>query len=329
VNEWMEIQIAIIQALQSQSAWLDVPMRIFSFLGLPEFYLLVIPLFYWCQGPRFGLRLGLLLGINGGLNDALKMVFHMPRPYWVSGKVAALNTYPSFGLPSAHAQGSVAFWGYVAAHFRRWWVTVLAAVLILLIGVSRIYEGVHFPMDTVAGWLVGLVVLAVFLRFEEPVGAWLGGLPLQRQVLAAALASLAVLSLTLVAVASLGDWQLPQMWVSGALERSGEPIAPLYPRDTVIAAGLLFGFAAGAALQYHRGSMCSVDSRGRVLLARYLFGIIVAGVVWYGLGLIVPDGDGFAAYALTYLQATTAAGWVSFGAPEVFFLMNLAKRGDT
>ncbi|MDN7025124.1 phosphatase PAP2 family protein [Methanoculleus sp. FWC-SCC1] len=324
----MEVQIGIIQALQSQAAWLDIPMRIFSFLGLPEFYLLVIPLFYWCRDPRFGLRIGLLLGLTAGLNDALKIAFHLPRPYWVSGEVAVLNTYPSFGLPSAHAQGAATFWGYIAAKARRWWVTALAAVLVVLIGVSRVYEGVHFPMDTVAGWVVGLAVLAVFLRFEEPAAARLARLPVQRQVLAAALASLGLLALSLAAVASLGDWHLPQAWVTEALARSGEPIDPLYPRDGLIATGMLFGFAAGAALQSHRGSMCSADARAGVLLLRYLFGIAVAGAIWLGFGLVVPDGDGFAAYALTYLRATVAAGWVSFGAPEVFYRMNLAKREE-
>ena len=106
-----DIQIAFIQALQTGAPWLVVPMQFFSFLGQPEFYLLVIPILYWCWDPRLGLRLGLLMGISGGLNEALKVAFHLPRPYWVSPDVQALDSHPSFGMPSAHAQGAATLWG--------------------------------------------------------------------------------------------------------------------------------------------------------------------------------------------------------------------------
>ncbi|RXE57161.1 phosphoesterase PA-phosphatase [Methanoculleus taiwanensis] len=320
----MDLQILIIQMLQSLSPSLDAPMRLFSFLGQPEFYLLLIPFFYWCRDPRLGFRLGILLGLSGGVNDVLKTVFHMPRPYWVSPEVAALNSYPSFGLPSAHAQGAVTFWGYLAANIRRRWFSLFAAVLVILIGVSRIYEGVHYPMDTVAGWLVGLAVLAVFLRLEDPVGLRLARLTVPRQVLLAFAASLVLLAFSGLALAALGDWQVPEAWKAGALERSGEPIDPLFPRDSIVAAGLLFGFAAGGAAQARTGSMCAVERRPGPLLARYAVGIGVTGVIWYVFGLAIPGGESLAAYVLIYLRAATAAAWVSFGAPELFTRMNLA-----
>ncbi len=320
----MDLQITVILMLQSLSPWLDAPMRLFSLLGQPEFYLLIIPLFYWCRDPRLGFRLGILLALSVGLNDILKTVFHMPRPYWVSPEVAALNTYPSFGLPSGHAQGAVTFWGYLAVSLRRRWFSLLAAVLIILVGVSRVYEGVHYPMDVVAGWLVGLVVLVVFLRLEGPVGARLAGLTVRKKVLLAFAASLTLLALSQLALASLGDWQVPASWTAGALERSGEAIDPLSPRDGLLAAGLLFGFAAGGAAQIHAGSMCAIERRPALLLARYAVGMGIAGVIWYLFGLAIPGSESLAAYILIYLRAATAAAWVSFGAPELFARMNLA-----
>ncbi len=322
-----DIQIALIQTLQAQAAWLEAPMRFFSFLGQPEFYLLVIPILYWCWDPRLGLRLGLLMGISGGLNEALKVAFHLPRPYWVSPEVRALGSYPSFGLPSAHAQGAVALWGLLAVDARRRWFWAFAAVMALLIGGSRVVLGVHFPADVVAGWAVGVVVLLGFLALEEPVGRRVAALPLSRQVLVAFAGSLALALASFAALAALGDWQVPASWAAGALERSGEPIHPLFLRDAVTASGLFFGFAAGAAVERRRGSMCTVG-KGSVRLLRYIFGIAVTGAIWFGLGLLVPPDPLAAAYLLQYLRAAVAGAWVSFGAPAVFARANTLRGGE-
>ncbi|MCK9298286.1 phosphatase PAP2 family protein [Methanoculleus sp. YWC-01] len=319
-------QIAFIQALQTQAPWLEIPMQFFSFLGQPEFYLLVIPIFYWCWDPRLGLRLGLLMGISGGLNEALKVAFHLPRPYWVSPEVRAFGSYPSFGLPSAHAQGAVALWGLLAFDARRAWFWVFAAVMAFLIGGSRVVLGVHFPADVIAGWVVGAAVLLGFLALEEPVGRRVAALPLSRQVLVAFAGSLALALASFAALAALGNWEVPAFWTAGALERSGEPIRPLFLRDAVTASGLLFGFAAGAAAERHRGSMCAVE-RGSVRLLRYIFGIAVTGAIWYGLGLFVPQDPAAAAYILQYLRAAVAGAWVSFGAPAVFACANTLRGG--
>jgi membrane-associated phospholipid phosphatase len=319
-----DIQIAFIQTLQAGAAWLEAPARFFSLLGQPEFYLLLIPLLYWCRDPRLGLRLGLLLGISGGLNEALKVAFHLPRPYWVSPEVRALETYPSFGLPSAHAQGAAALWGLIAVEARKRWLQVAAVALIVLIGTSRVFLGVHYPIDVVTGWVFGLLILAGFLALEEPVGRRVTALPLSGKVLAAFAGSLILALASFAALASLGDWTVPASWAAGALERSGEPIHPLFLRDAVTASGLFFGFAAGAAAEHHRGSMCAVTGRS-VRLLRYVFGIAVTGAIWFGLGLLVPPEPLSTAYAVQYLRAAVAGAWVSFGAPTVFARANALR----
>ncbi|MDD2472507.1 MULTISPECIES: phosphatase PAP2 family protein [unclassified Methanoculleus] len=322
----IDSEIALIRALQEQAAWLEAPMQFFSFLGQPEFYLLVVPLLYWCRDPRLGLRLGLLMGISSGINEALKVAFHLPRPYWVSPEVRALESYPSFGLPSAHAQGAVTFWGLIAATVRRRWFSAFAVALIFLIGASRVFLGVHYPADVVAGWVFGIAVLIAFFALEEPVGRRVAALPLSRQVLLAFAGSLALALASFAALASLGDWEVPASWAAGALERSGEPIHPLFLRDAVTASGLFFGFAAGAAAEHRRWSMCVLGT-GPVRLLRYVFGITVTGVIWFGLGLLVPPDPVPAASLVQFLRAAAAGAWVSFGAPAVFARANPARGG--
>ena len=266
----IDIEIAFIQALQDQAAWLLILMQFFSFLGQPEFYLLIIPAFYWCRDPRLGLRLGLLMGISGGLNEALKVVFHLPRPYWVSPDVRAFGSYPSFGLPSSHAQGAVTFWGLIAAHVRRWWFWISAVAIILLIGISRIFLAVHFPADVIVGFAVGAGTLLGFLALEGPVGRRIARLPLSGQVFVALAGSLALALVSVSALATLGDWQVRHPGRRGRSGGRGSRSLPspsgMPPRRRGFCSGLrpvrrLRGRNGGACAPSGSGlSACSVIS---------------------------------------------------------------------
>jgi len=315
-----ELQILVIRMLQESR--IAAPLAGFSLFGTPEFYLLIVTAAYWCVNTRLGLRLGLLVGIGGGLTDAAKIAFHMPRPYWISTEIRALNAYPSFGLPSAHASLAVGFYGLIAAFLRRRWAVIPAGALIFLVGISRVVEGVHFPVDTIAGWLLGILVLLAFLAWEAPVRAWMRGRPALERILIAFLASMAIVGLSLLFLACLGDWQLPAAWAETAYAGSGRAIDPLFPRDTLLSAGLFFGFAAGAALSRQGG--IGTDRRPGVLLARYLVGIAVLAVLWFGIGLLIPQDPGLPESALLYLRSAAAGIWVSYGAPALFARIRLA-----
>lgn len=102
---------------------------------------------------------------GGGLLDwTLKIVIQRPRP---SGAAAFLHG-ESFSFPSGHAMGSLFGYGMLAylvarfyVHTRRARLTIIvaAAVLIVAIGLSRLYLGVHYFSDVVAGYAAGLVWL--------------------------------------------------------------------------------------------------------------------------------------------------------------------------
>ena len=93
----------------------------------------------------------------------LKNAFHRPRPEPFFGA----HLPPSYSFPSGHALLSFCCYGVLAAlgtaywYGRvRWLIRVCAALLILAIGVSRIYLGVHYPSDVIAGYLVAIVWMA-------------------------------------------------------------------------------------------------------------------------------------------------------------------------
>ena len=73
--------------LQSVGKWPTFPMEAFSFLGTEMFYLITLPLLYWCVDSALGLRVAAILMISGAVNNALKLTCQGPRPYWISTQV--------------------------------------------------------------------------------------------------------------------------------------------------------------------------------------------------------------------------------------------------
>lgn len=112
------------------------------------------------------------LGIAALNAWVLKAIFHRPRPDLVERLV---DVDASWSLPSGHAANSTAVYGAIALIAAvLWWrrrprraIWAVAGVLIFLIGLSRVWLGVHWPSDVVAGWLVGAgwaLLLAVVLK---------------------------------------------------------------------------------------------------------------------------------------------------------------------
>jgi len=75
------------------------------------------------------------------------------------------------GFPSGHTQNSVVIWGYLASRFKRTWLWVVAALLVILVPLSRIYLAVHFPQDILGGYVLGAVLVLLYLWLEPKVEA--------------------------------------------------------------------------------------------------------------------------------------------------------------
>jgi undecaprenyl-diphosphatase len=130
---------------------------------------------------RWGYRLLILtLAVGGGslLNLLLKHFFHRHRPVLEN----PLVTLSSFGFPSGHTMGSTIFYGVVALcvvqSIRSWpgRVTICsaAALMIALIGLSRIYLGAHYFTDVIGAIAIGLAWLAFCWTGVETLRKWRG-----------------------------------------------------------------------------------------------------------------------------------------------------------
>jgi membrane-associated phospholipid phosphatase len=304
--------------------WIGTPSRLISFLGDEEFYLLILPLIYWSIHSALGLRVGFILLVSNGLNGIFKLLFSTPRPFFYSSEVRPLTFESSYGVPSGHAQNATAVWGVIAAFLARAWVWIILVLLIILIGLSRIAVGVHFPIDVVAGWIVGFILLWLVLRLEKPVLTWLGNQAVVMRLLAALAVSLIIIVLGLTA-RSLSIEEVPTTWIANAAVAFPDepPINPLSLDGFFTSAGTLFGLASGAILlQAYSG----FDVRGPwwKRLARYPIGLVGVILLYFGLSAIFPRGDDTLAYSLRYLRYFLVGIWVSAGAPLTFFFLRLA-----
>ncbi len=263
-----------------------------TFLGDEQFYLFLIPVMVWCLDFRFGVRLAAFFLMASYINVGLKDLFQHPRPFdLVPGvKLAAAEGY---GLPSGHAQSATVVWGTLAARWRRTWLLGLAAALIVLIGFSRVYLGVHFPTDVLAGWAIGGILLVVYLAVQPGVERWASELSLWWQI---------ILALAVPAVLVL-----------------------VHPtKDTVTVMAPLCGAGLGFVLacRYVR-----FDAGGQwwQRLVRFLLGMVVVVALYLGLKVMFP-GEGSGLYLLfRFLRYGLIGLWVTLGAPWLFSLLRLAN----
>jgi membrane-associated phospholipid phosphatase len=309
---------------QNLGTWLKTPMEIFSFFGTEYFFLLLLPALYWCLDAGMGIRVGVILLLSTSLNDALKLAFHGPRPYWISSEVLDLARETSFGSPSGHAQISVGVWGMLAASLHRWWGWLAAILMMLLIGISRIYLGVHFPHDVIIGWLIGALLLWLVIRYWEPVRTWVRMLSLGQQVLVSFLFSLVLVVISLIPFLWLGitKWQPPQEWAQFATQA-------VSMSGAFTTAGTLFGLLTGLAwFNRHGGFSTSGPVWKRVL--RFFLGAAGILVFYVGLdvlfGLVAPDAEALLPYILRFIRYTLVGAWVSAGAPWLFVRLRLAGK---
>ena len=321
--------VDLILFLQGIGDWLDFPMLFFSYLGNEEFFLLVMPAFYWCISSTIGLRLGLLLLFSATLNSVFKLILHGPRPYWYSPEIQAALTETSFGAPSGHSQNAAAVWGGLASAYKQPWLWVAAAGVIFFTGISRLYVGVHFPQDVLSGWLLGLLILLAYLLLEERIKAWWQKRNLVMKLLAAFLISLSLIGLGVLARASLSDWTIPQIWVENAAfaNPEAEPINPLSLSGIVSNSGALFGLIAGVTLLPYFGGFNAGGAYWKRAV-RFVIGVIGVLLIWRGLGVLLPGGENMVGFAFRYFRYALIGGWISGLAPIIFTRTGLADGSN-
>lgn len=312
-----EFGLEIIRWLQETYPQLEAFFVLISNFGSLEFYLAVLPLIYWSIDKRLGKLLGLAFFISVGINTIFKQAFRGPRPYWLDPSIGILET-EGYGIPSGHTQSSTALYLLVAGWIRKGWVWFLAFLMILLMGLSRIYLGDHFISDVVGGFLLGIIILVGIILWRRYISKSFTKRILGQRLLFAILVTL-MLALVFAAVTLLiGAPDLTVPWAEYI------PEAELASKNEMArVVGALLGFSIGIILEGGRVRFRADGPLGK-RVARYILGIVITVIIWQGLGSLFPDDPLWLAIPLRIFRYALLTLWVSYYAPAVFVRLRLA-----
>lgn len=215
-----------------------------------------------------------------------------PRPFEIDPTVGLIDEV-GFGMPSNHAQASTMIFGVLAYHLNKTWGWIAAVVIALLVGFSRIYLGVHFPLQVLIGWLLGGILVTVYIGFLNQIEAWVIGRTLTQHLLLA------------TAVALVGCMAMP---------------AP----DIVATLAVLWGLWCGIALLHHTDGGFSANGELWQKIGRFVLGGIVVIGIFGGLRAIFPD-EGESLYTVfRFVRYGLIGLFVGYIAPWIFKKVGLA-----
>lgn len=279
---WGTRVIQSVQALGNPA--LDAIFKAITFVGDEKFALLVVPFLYWALDKALALRMGFLYLGSAYINTVLKAIFAVPRPS--AQAVRVIYTAEGYSFPSGHAQTTTTVWGYLATQIQQTWFRVLVIVLIVLVALSRVYLGVHYPQDVIVGTAIALLLVAIYnWLLTSHAGRLQLSLPVK-------LALAVALPLVLLALHA--------------------------ETDTGSSMGTLLGLGIGVTLEAEWIHFSSAGPWAK-RVTRFLAGLIVLLGLYFGLKAVFPEGLLFRVvrYALIGL-------WASLGAPWMFVKLRLA-----
>jgi hypothetical protein len=185
----------------------------------------------------------------------------------------------------------VVLWGSIAHFIGKTWFWVLTVIILLQIGFSRVYLGVHFPTDVIGGWAAGIILLGLYVI------GWRG----------------------------IEDWVTAQKTAMQLLLVLAVPLGLLFLHSGVIVvyqSGMLLGIGCGAVVTSRFLSFSSRCTKERAV-ARYVIGIIIIIASLSLLRMHNPHQATPGDLVKGFFYLAFNGIWISLGAPVLFRLLKL------
>jgi undecaprenyl-diphosphatase len=161
--------------IQKWPNWVRPAMLIATLLGQPIFTVgigMLVAGIGWGAGNMGLIFAGVIAAATFGACTLAKLYFRRDRP--VTEYVARMR-FETYSMPSGHAAGAAVSYGLLVVLFYpvlsgswQYLAGGLMTLFIILIGISRIYLGAHYPSDVIAGWLLGLLGLTTIILVVQP-----------------------------------------------------------------------------------------------------------------------------------------------------------------
>jgi membrane-associated phospholipid phosphatase len=286
VTDLNALGIAFILWVQSLYPPLDSFFKTINFLQTEDFFLIALPIVWWCIDKRIGASLAVLFLLSDYSVRLLKGITNVTRPYDAQPRIRNLDPQADLSFPSAGAMDTTIFWVYLAALFRSRILWACAIVLVAIMSFTRVYLGAHYPTDVVASVIFGAAIIAVAVggRIAERIAAS----PRTAQWLLAVCVPLALALVRLNA-------------------------------ETAVTLGALVGFGTGLMLEAEWVHFQPRNSMAKQA-AKVVIGLAVGLGIRLALKPLLPERELF-----TLIRYSVIGLWMGVGAPWAFVALRLSE----
>jgi len=275
----------------------------FSFatmLGEQYVIIAVITWVYWNVSKKEGFLLTYLFIISVWLNSLLKVAFHTQRPFQALEEITGkrVHTATGYSFPSGHTQGATTMFTTLALQIKKPWFWVLAMVLSVLVAISRVYLGVHWPVDVLFGFILGLIIPLILYAFLAKT------FENNKKFYKVLYLTLIVIYFFAIVLLILNNFIL-----DNNMDYSG------YFKLTGVATGAIAGFLFEESKFPYK-----IEANSGIKFLRYVIGISTTIGIMLGLKVLFPEGELF-----DYTRYILVGAWISGLYPIVGLKIGLFK----
>ncbi len=175
----MEWEVRLIGWMQSGPGGMDVFEKVMDFFSGETGLMLLVLVVMFCWRKEAGQKIALIgVSVNVWL-PMIKSVVCRPRPYMghpdrvkarvlVEKSASAQNVAAQgYSFPSMHSASVPTLYFSLAKEAKKKWLWIAASCLTLLVGISRVGAGMHYPTDVIAGWALGFAVIGVYALLDR------------------------------------------------------------------------------------------------------------------------------------------------------------------
>ncbi len=296
------MQESILQYFQNiATPFLDSFFTYATMLGEQYFIILIITLVYWNISKKNGFILTFTFVISTIVNVFLKNIFHTERPYQkldnIEGK--RVHTGTGYSFPSGHTQGATTLFVTLSLLLKKNVYMIIAILLSVLVSVSRVYLGVHWPIDVVGGLVFGIAISILLYWYLSKI---YDNKKLFYKVIVVSIIIAYLFFFILMIINSA--------YFNGELKIT----------DTLKILGVATGAVTGFILQEEKFAF-KVENSVALKTIRYIFGVFMTIVFMIGLKYIFPEAKIF-----SWIRYIIVGFWISAGLPYIGLKMKLFEK---